>query len=409
VPHRPASLDQAFDVLGLVPGALPAEVKRAYRKLAMHWHPDRNPAPEATERFRQVRAAYDFVLSGGEDDAEEMPDDEPAPEPETTASPTPGPDQLETIWLSIEEAIFGTTHAFELGEDVVCDACEGAGKLDLGRSCLCEACHGSGRIRTTGGLDKCSICGGRGFVSVVPCEPCDGHGRLKRSRKVRVTVPPLMWVGRRLRLNGQAETEGDRPPGDLLLEARIKDHPLYRIDGDDLLMDMPVSGVDVLFGRRLRVPVPGGQTEAVLAPAAGDLSPLVFDGEGMPRRQGGRGALRITLLPVWPNLSDPVDQLALAQWRAHLDTRVTETLPDVAQWRQQWLGTVDAAVSEEVDVTASIEPGPDGARAEAGADAAGVGEGGKSRKSKSKKAPGKRKAAGEKSKSSEARPRRKKS
>lgn len=383
-----------------MPGALPAEVKRAYRKLAMHWHPDRNPAPEATERFRQVRAAYDFVLSGGEaaDLGEEDPAEEPDSAPEAQAA-TPGPDQHETLWLSIEEAIFGTAHAFELGEVVSCHTCEGTGQVDLGRSRLCEACHGSGRIRTPGGLDKCGICGGRGFVSVVPCEACDGKGEFRSTRKVKVTVPPLMWPGRKLRLSGQAEADGVRPPGDLMLEAQILPHALFRASGDDLLMDMPVSGFDVLFGRTLRVPVPGGESPLRIEPSTGTLPTLSLDGHGLPRRHGGRGALNITLVPVWPNMSDPADQAALSALRVHVESRLADTLPEVAQWRREWLGVLDVTVvetHEPADADAVAEDGD--AQAEAP----------KARKAKARKSSGKRKAAGDKAKASEPKSRRKK-
>lgn len=404
MPHRPASLNQAFDVLGLPPGALPDEVKRAYRKLAMHWHPDRNPAPEATERFRQVRAAYDFVLSGGEEVADEAASQEPAAQPEPSPDPssTPGPDQHETLWLTIEEAIFGTSHAFELGDVLVCQTCDGDGKIELGRSCLCEACHGSGRIRTPKGLDKCGICNGRGFVSVVPCEDCNGTGELKSSRKVRVTVPPLMWAGRRLRLSGQAEPKEGRAAGDLLLEAQFKPHALYRIEDDDLVMQMPVSGFDLLFGCRLRVPVPGGDAALSIEPCTGEVPTLSIDGHGLPRRSGGRGAMRVVLEPMWPDLSQTADQAALAALRAHLEARLDDTLPAVAQWRRQWLGPLDASVAEPEEAADTDDDSDLNAAGEPERES-------KARKAKSKKTAGKRKASAEKAKASDAKSRRKKS
>ena len=322
-----------------MPGALPAEVKRAYRRLAMQWHPDRNPAPEAVERFRQVRAAYDYLLDGGEADEDTAgAQSEPPPE-----APPRGPDQHERLWLTIEEAIFGTAHEFELGASEACGECDGTGRIDLGRSRLCEDCHGSGRIRTPRGLAQCASCAGRGYVSVVACAHCDGSGQIRAARRVRVTVPPLMWPGRGLRLSGQADAHEGLPPGDLLLVAHLKPHLLYQVDGDGLHLRLPVSAFTLMAGGTLPVPVPGGWATVTVAAGAPMPSEQWLAGHGLPHRDGGRGPLRVSIEPVWPEVLEADDAAALARLQAHFDARMDTVMPTLAQWQGRWLGTGEPA------------------------------------------------------------------
>ncbi|QID18649.1 J domain-containing protein [Nitrogeniibacter mangrovi] len=328
MPYRPTSSAHAFDLLGLVPGAQPTEVKRAYRRLAMQWHPDRNAAPEAVERFRQVRAAYDFLL------AAEAPDEA---DTDTDTGPARGADQHEAVWLDIDAAVFGTVHELEIGQPVPCDACEGEGRIHLARSRLCADCHGSGRLRTATGLDRCGICDGRGYVSVAVCEACDGNGVLHAARRVRVSVPPLSWPGRVLRLAGQATATDEQPPGDLLLTIRLQPHELFTVQGDDLHLEMPVSAFVLLAGGPLRVPVPGGEADLPLPPGRPEAGDRVLAGHGLPRRDGGRGDVHVRLTPVWPEALAEADAALLDTLAAHFATHAERTMPALAGWQARWL------------------------------------------------------------------------
>jgi len=330
---------------------MPHEVKRAYRKLAMHWHPDRNAAPEAVDRFRQVRAAYDFLVEGargeageGADEAAPPAEDEAAQAPD--APPAPGPDQRESLHLSIEEAVFGCEHAFTLGQVHSCDDCGGEGFVQLGRSRLCVECHGSGRIRTASGLDRCGICEGRGYVSKLTCESCDGSGQVQSVRRVRLKVPTLMWPGRVLRLAGKATPEGDRPAGDLLLVAQIEPHALFDMDGETLRFTMPVSAFSLLAGGELRVPVPGGEASVRLEAGRPEAQDVRLAGHGLPCRSGGRGDLVVTLQPAWPDALEAVDADALAQLSAHFTASADRLMPELAAWQSRWLGAAAPEASE---------------------------------------------------------------
>lgn len=367
VPYRPVSTEHAFDVLGLVPGAMPHEVKRAYRKLAMEWHPDRNTSPEAIERFRQVRAAYDFLQSG--DDSDAPPERQESPE---EAPPSRGADQQETLWLTLEEAIFGGEQELGLVEARACESCDGSGSIELGRSRLCEDCHGSGRVRTAGGLAKCEVCGGRGYASRVHCDDCDGTGTYQAGRRVRVIVPPLMWPGRTLRLNGQAIPAEGSLPGDLLLVARLKPHALFEVVGEDVRLNMPVSAFAFIAGEALQVPVPGGKTTLDLAAGRPALREVRLPGHGVPRRGGDRGDLVILLTPVWPEALAAEDLVLLRTLSAHFAEASARLMPELAQWQTQWLGAPEAADTAQAPRKKKDK--------KARADREGKGEGGRKRK-----------------------------
>ncbi|TVO59852.1 DnaJ C-terminal domain-containing protein [Denitromonas ohlonensis] len=326
----PASRADAFAALDLAPGALPAEIKRAFRRLAMQWHPDRNNGHGAAERFRQVKAAHDYLVRGGDEDAERAAD--------TDSAPARGPDQHETLWLDIEEAIFGGVHELELERPETCGECAGSGRVTLASSRMCSCCRGSGRVRSKTGLDHCDACGGRGYSAEATCETCAGTGETRSGRKVRVTVPAGMWPGRRLRLAGKAAPVADLPPGDLLLQSELRLHGLFALRGDTLEVSVPVPLFDLLAGGAVDVPVPGGETETVSV-AAGTASEThhTLAGHGLPLRSGGRGDLSVVLQPVLPAKFGKADLDALRVLQEALAGREAKLYPSLAEWRARWL------------------------------------------------------------------------
>ena len=334
---QPASRADAFAALDLAPGALPAEIKRAFRRLAMQWHPDRNNGHGAAERFRQIKAAHDYLVRGDEDVEADTAAD-------TNSAPARGPDQQETLWLDIEEAIFGGVHVLELERPEVCGECAGAGRITLASSRMCSCCRGSGRVRSKTGLDHCDACGGRGYSAEVRCETCDGTGETRSGRKVRVTVPAGMWPGRRLRLAGKAAPVGDLPPGDLLLHSQLRLHGLFALRGDALEVTVPVPLFDLLAGGAVSVPVPGGDIETVSV-AAGTVTETrhTLVGHGLPLRSGGRGDLSVLLQPALPEKLGKADVDALRVLQETLAGRESKLYPSLAEWRARWL---DATASK---------------------------------------------------------------
>jgi molecular chaperone DnaJ len=315
----PLSL-KTFDphhVLGLVPGATPGDIRGAFRRLAMRWHPDRNPDPLAAERFRQIREAHDALLELAESGTERSGPAVPVEEGE--------------LWVSFEDAIFGAPKPFALWWEASCGECGGEGSVALGFSRLCPACQGSGKIRFEGRLATCDACRGRGYRTREACPACGGEGRLRVEKVLTVVVPPLCREGRILRLAGASGEAGD-----LLLAVRYAAHPLFGRTGDDLRLDMPISALAWLAGAGVTVPVPGG--EAVLPVPPGASSPFVLAGQGLPRGGGVRGDLLICLVPEMPReLPDGIREALLALDR-QLGADPARHFPAVAAWRARQAG-----------------------------------------------------------------------
>lgn len=325
----PADRDEALSTLELSPDALPVEIKRAFRRLAMQWHPDRNGGDGAVERFRTIKAAHDYLLRGGA---------EPSAEDAETAPPR-GEDQVETLWLDVEEAVFGGAHVVELERPEPCAECDGAGSIKSFFTRLCFECYGSGRMRTDTGLAPCTACNGKGYASDSPCTACDGTGTRHAGRRVKVTVPAGMWPGRTLRLAGKAVASGDLPPGDLLLVTRLRTHALFQLDDDALEVAVPVPLFEMLAGGDLPVPVPGGVETVAVKPGTAVETRLNLTGHGLPLRAGGRGALTVVLEPVMPEAFGKADVEALRTLQEALSGREAKLYPSLVEWRKRWIGS----------------------------------------------------------------------
>lgn len=334
---HPADRDEALSTLELAPDALPAEIKRAFRRLAMQWHPDRNGGDGAVERFRTIKAAHDYLLRGSASrDAESEADDDTEPGAEA-ATARRGEDQTETLWLEIEEAIFGGLHVVELERPEPCMDCDGSGQIKSRFSRLCTQCYGSGRTRTDIGLARCNACAGKGYASEAPCGACDGTGTRHAGRRVRVTVPAGMWPGRRLRLAGKAAASDDLPAGDLLLVTRLRTHALFQWHDDALEVAVPVPLFGMLAGGEVTVPVPGGVGTVVVKSGTTVETRLSLPGHGVPLRAGGRGVLTVVLEPVMPEALGKADIDALRALQEALAGRESKLYPSLVEWRKRWI------------------------------------------------------------------------
>lgn len=335
-----------YSLLGITPGAEEGELKRAFRRLAMRWHPDRNPAPDALEHFKALRAAYETLLAdltdGGAEPSGDDEDIDPGEEAAADAAAPAGPrgaDRRQTLVLSIEEACLGAEKIVVIADETVCAHCHGSGETALSHSRLCATCHGSGRLRGAHGLVSCAVCNGRGYVNKDACPDCAGSGRQGSERRLAVRVPPGMLPGDELRLEGEGEAhEGvDGRPGDLRLIIELAPHPLFRRDGRDLLVTRPVSLFRLLAGGELVVPVPGGVRRVALP---GDLRirQLRVDGAGLPGR-GGRpaGALVVDLDTVMPDTVDAGLRTQLGRLDDALRRKLDAHLPALAEWEANWL------------------------------------------------------------------------
>ena len=325
-----------YEILGVAPDSGPVEWKRAYRRLAMRWHPDRNDHPEATERFKAINAAYEQLTAEDQPEASETPaadGDAPAAEPEVAKAA----DIRLNLELSLEEAAKGCRKTIHYTRGKACATCEGTGEHGMTRTRFCAACHGSGRVRDgQHGLQPCAECGGRGFFTERICADCGGSGRQLSEVSLQITVPPGMLAGDELRLGGQGEA-GDalHQAGDLYLTLVLQTHALYALHGRDLHYRMPVSALALLAGGEIELPSLGGLLRQVLDAGPIAQRELRLAGKGYPGRgRAHAGELVVTLEPVFPQQLSARQRKLVLQANAMCFDDLPAHLPEIAAWRQ---------------------------------------------------------------------------
>jgi len=330
-----------YDVLGISRDASQDEVKRAYRRLAKKYHPDRNKDDPKTaeEKFKEISEAYEVLAdkdkrsrydrygfagvseefgSGGFDwsDFSHFGDindifgggfndffgggslfdfffDR------RRGGPSRGQDIKYGLEITFEEAAFGTEREIEIYRDERCDACNGTGAKGGTELSTCPDCGGRGQVRDVQSrgfsqfvrIHPCIRCGGTGKIIKERCPRCGGEGTVRVSRKISVNIPAGVDDGSRLRLagEGQSGAEGG-PPGDLYVVISVEPHKIFRRDGAEILIEVPVSYPVLVLGGEIGVPTLEGSVKLKIP--AGTESGTVFRlrGKGLPDlRRGGRG------------------------------------------------------------------------------------------------------------------------
>ncbi|HEY7385408.1 MAG TPA: molecular chaperone DnaJ [Beijerinckiaceae bacterium] len=307
-----------YEVLGVNKGASDADLKSAFRKLAMKYHPDKNPGDKNAEiHFKEIneayqtlsdaqkRAAYDrfghaaFAQGGGgagfgADFSDFMSDifenffGETRGRGRGSGGRERGADLRYNLEITLEEAFEGKTATVKIPTAITCEACSGTGAKPGSKPRQCPTCGGHGRVRATQGFFSiertCPNCHGRGEVIDDPCESCGGAGRITRERTLSVNVPPGVEDGTRIRLAGEGEA-GLRggPSGDLYIFLAMKPHQFFQRDGADLFCRVPVSMVTAALGGEFSVPTLDGSQAKVKIPE-GTQSGKQFRlrGKGMP-------------------------------------------------------------------------------------------------------------------------------
>jgi molecular chaperone DnaJ len=310
-----------YDVLGVAKGASDAELKAAFRKLAMQHHPDKNPGDKAAEaKFKELneayqmlsdpqrRAAYDrfghaaFENGGGgggpgfgPDFASSMADmfDDLFGEfmgrgRGRSGGRERGSDLRYNLEITLEEAFEGKTSTLKIPTSLACETCNGTGAKAGSKPKTCGTCGGAGRVRASQGFFSiertCPTCGGRGEVIEDPCAACQGAGRVTRERTLSVNIPAGVEDGTRIRLSGEGEA-GLRggPAGDLYIFLSVKPHPIFQRDGADLFCRVPMPFVTAALGGEFDVPVIGGGSVKVRVPEATQTGKQIrLKGKGMP-------------------------------------------------------------------------------------------------------------------------------
>ena len=315
-----------YDVLEVERTAGEGDLKSAFRKLAMKWHPDRNPGDKNSEiRFKEIneayevlkdpdkRAAYDrfghaaFEHGGGAGAGGFGADFGSAfsdlfegifgmSGTRARSGRERGADLRYNMEIRLEEAYSGKTAQVRIPTSVTCEACSGSGARTGTRPKACPGCGGQGRIRHAQGfftLERtCPACQGRGQVIDNPCGACSGSGRVTKERTLSVNIPPGVEDGTRIRLAGEGEA-GVRggPPGDLYIFLAIAAHPFFQREGADLHCRVPISMVAAALGGEFEVPtIDGGNTRVKVPDGTQSGRRFRIHGKGMPvlrSRQSG--------------------------------------------------------------------------------------------------------------------------
>jgi molecular chaperone DnaJ len=345
-----------YETLGVNKNASADEIKKAYRKLAMEYHPDRNKAPEAENKLKEVNHAYDVLkdeqkraaydryghaaFEGGmgagpggmgaggfaaadfgagfggafSDIFEDMFGDfmgqQRGPRGGRTG-PSRGSDVQYTYEISLEEAFRGKEATITIPSNEVCDKCKGLGAEPGTGSEACPTCGGSGRMRMQQGFftieRSCATCQGQGSIIRDPCKKCGGTGRVRKEKTLKVKIPPGVDTGRRIRLAGEGEA-GLRggPSGDLYVLLNVKSHKFFQRDGANLYCRVPIPMTTAALGGEVEVPTIEGNKSKVKVPA-GTQSGQQFRlrGKGMSMlRSEARGDMFIEISVETPiNLS----------------------------------------------------------------------------------------------------------
>jgi molecular chaperone DnaJ len=319
-----------YEVLGVPKTAPDDEIKKAYRKLAREYHPDRNPGDaDAEERFKEVQAAYDTLSdpekrraydsfgnaaprgfpgggAGGvrfeEFDLGDLGDllggmFGGGARRQGARAPIRGDDLETRVRISFEDSLDGVQVRVPVDAETVCHVCHGTGAEPGTAPVVCPQCGGRGVVSDSQGLfafsQPCPRCQGNGAIVEKPCKNCRGSGRERTTKRYAVKVPAGARSGTRIRLKGKGEAgRNGGPAGDLYVVVDVEPSPLFERRGADLVLDVPVTYAEAALGASVEIPTPGGQV-ALKIPAGTESGKLLrVKGRGAPQLKGnGRGDL----------------------------------------------------------------------------------------------------------------------
>jgi molecular chaperone DnaJ len=330
-----------YELLDVAPTATAEELKRAYRRKARELHPDANPEdPDASERFKEIAVAYEVLsdpdkrarydrfgpeglngadagdtfrfAGGGIGDLFDafFGGGSPFGGGQRTAGPPRGQDLEVVIDIEFTDAVFGTQAPVTVRTAVACEPCSGSGAGSGTTPVTCADCGGAGQVRrvrqsllgqmmTTG---TCPRCGGLGQVIATPCPSCRGEGRVIEEKTYKVDVPAGVDAGATLRLNGRGAV-GPRngASGDLYVHLRVRQHPVFRREGYDLIRELRISYTQAALGTEFQLETLDGAEALVVPPGTQHGRVLRLRGRGVPHVDGrGRGDVLVPIVVEIP-------------------------------------------------------------------------------------------------------------
>lgn len=336
-------MSEFYNLLGVARDAADADIKKAYRKLAMEFHPDRNPAPEAEARFKEITEAYEVLRDpekratydrygkaglagagggfgfhhvdlsealnifmrdfGGMGGFESL-----FGGGRSRADTRRGQDVRVTVKIGLADVAAGVKKSVRFKAPERCTVCQGTGAKPGTKPAACSTCGGSGEVRRAArsmfgqfvSVSPCPTCAGEGVVVLDACDMCRGEGRVRGERTVTVDIPAGVSTNNYLTLRGQgAAGPRNGPAGDLLVMLDIKDDDRFQREGDDLIFDLPLSFSQVALGLEVTVPTPYGDESIQVAAGTQPETIIRLRGRGLPVLGGNAKGDLIVRVHVW--------------------------------------------------------------------------------------------------------------
>jgi molecular chaperone DnaJ len=359
-----------YEVLGVAKSATDQEIKSAYRKLALQFHPDRNPGDKAAEdKFKEAAEAYAVladadkrhlydrfghaglgaaatggagfdptVFTGFEDILGGLGDifgfGDLFGGGRRRGGPQRGSDLRYDLEISFEESAKGTETAIEIPRQETCDTCKGSGAAPGSKPVTCPQCQGRGQLRYQQGFftvaRTCGQCRGSGQIISNPCPGCRGAGRVQRTRKLTVKIPAGIATGQRLRLSGEGESgAAGGPAGDLFVVVHVQEHPFFHRENNDLYCEIPLNYPTLALGGEITIPTLEGDEPFKVPDGTQTGQIFRLRGRGMPdvTGRGSRGDLLVTVKVLTPKKLTREQKKLLEQLKASLPKEKFEPTP----------------------------------------------------------------------------------
>ncbi|HHE6470956.1 TPA: molecular chaperone DnaJ [Providencia rettgeri] len=311
-----------YEVLGLERNASEKDIKRAYKRLAMKHHPDRNQGDKDSEdKFKEIKEAYEILsdeqkraaydqyghaafeqggmgggggFGGGADFSDIFGDvfGDIFGGGRRQQRPSRGSDLQYNMELTLEEAVRGVTKEIRIPTLETCDVCHGNGAKPGTSADTCSTCHGMGQVHMRQGFfsvqQPCPTCHGRGKVIKDPCNKCHGHGRVERYKTLSVKIPAGVDTGDRVRLSGEGEAgENGAPAGDLFVQVHVLPHNIFERDGNNLHCEVPINFADAALGGEIEVPTLDGRVKLKIPAETQTGKIFRMKGKGVKSVRGG--------------------------------------------------------------------------------------------------------------------------